>query len=560
MFSEFSVKLTMRKSFRLIITLLVIVGCAFPSAGRGQVDTVEEPGDRSLASSADAPGDRIVSASKDLEQWIPAALPRDAYCVGPGDTLAIHVRGKAELDYHVRPVVGPEDNPDESIVTPGGEIYLPLAGNVEVAGKTVIEIEDIVHAGLGKYIKHFDVSVAVAKVRTVNVWISGEAENPGPQILPAVSTVSLAALQSGIKPTGSTRRITLIRGDDRHVVDLYGMAVTGNVAADIPLQPGDCVHIPAVTDYVEITGEVVRPGQYEMVSISADSGDFRVRDLVELALGTLPTAALDKAFAERIGEDSKKKAISINLLDPTTASVALERGDKLVIPSISAFQPMIRLIGEFKGDDVYQRVPVGPGESGSQRENVQNKSGIYFLKQGQTVLDVIAATGGVTPQADLKRAYIERLDGEQSGQTRTIPVDLERLLISGDKTADMALLNGDCLVLPALADKVHVFGEVEQPGSFVYGPNRRLIDYLGDAGGPTEMAKLTEVSVVRGTADKPKITKFNAKSAMRGTSMRGNPILEPGDIVFVPSKFIAGWRDALQIVFTSLSLTSLLRR
>lgn len=506
------------------------------------------------------PGDRIPGAPKDLDEWIPAALSRDTYRVGPADVLAINVRGKANLNYHVREVGLLEENPDELTVSPGGEIYLPLVGNVPAAGKTVVELEELIQSELGKYIKDFDVSVSVARVRTVNVWISGEVENPGPHILPAVSTVSLAALQAGIKPTGSTRRLTLTRGTDRRVVDLYKITITGSVGEDVPLEPGDSVHVPPVSDYVEISGEVIRPGRYEMVGISSESSNFCVRDLIDLALGTLPSAALDRAFIERIGEDGKKEAINLDLREsagPADMNMALEPGDRLVIPSISAFQPMIRLIGEFKGDGVYQRVLASSGSGEAYVIGVQNKSGIYFLKQGQTVLDVITATGGVTPQADLKRARIER---NENGITRVIPVDLERLLIAGDKAADVTLANGDSLILPALADKVHVFGEVKQPGSFAYSPNRRLIDYLGDAGGPTQMAKLTEVSVVRGTADSPKVLRFNAKSAIRGTSLSGNPVLEPGDIVYVPSRFISGWRDAVQLVFTSLSLANLLDR
>ena len=497
-------------------------------------------------------GDRIISAFKSFADWIPAALPKDSYRIGPGDVLSINVQGKANLDYLINPAVKTGENPNEIMVTQGGQIFLPLVGEIQASGKTAVDLQDILQTKLAEYFKDFAVSVSVSKVRTVNIWISGEVDSPGPQVVPAVSTVSLAALQAGIKPTGSTRRITLIRGTEKRTVDLYKMAITGSIEDDIPLEPGDVVHIPPAADYVNVTGEVTRPGQYEMVAMGSDG--FCVGDLIKLALGTLPSAALDKCYIERIGSDGKKFTINLHL--KSADKTPLERGDNLVVQSISAFQPIIRLIGEFKGDGVYQRAPIST-DNASRIENVQNKSGIYYLKQGQTVLDVIAATGGVTPQADLSRARIERTE---NGSMRAIPVDLERLLVKNDKTADVALMNGDSLVLPALADKVHIFGEVKDPSSYVYSPNRRLIDYLGDAGGPTEMAKLTEVSVVRGTGDKPQITRFDVKRAMRGSSSAGNPVLEPGDIVYVPSKFISGWRDALQLIFTSLSLNSLLKK
>ncbi|MDI6828153.1 MAG: SLBB domain-containing protein, partial [Armatimonadota bacterium] len=277
---------------------------------------------------------------------------------------------------------------------------------------------------------------------------------------------------------------------------------------------------------------------------------FCVNDLINLALGTTPSAARDKVFIERIGDDGRKVALNVNLLSRAD-NITLKPGDVLVVPSISAFQPMVRLIGEFKGDGVYQL------SSDSTTHNLENKSGIYFLKKGQTVKDVIAATGGVTPQADLRQARIERFE---NGVLKNIPIDLERLLLQNDDTADIVLENGDSLVLPAVADKIHVFGEVKQPGSYAYSPNRRLVDYLGDAGGATDLAKLTEVSVVRGSFEKPKVIKVNAKQAIRGGSIKGNPVLEPGDIVYVPSKFISSWRDATQMILSSLSLITLFRR
>ncbi|HUV04327.1 MAG TPA: SLBB domain-containing protein [Armatimonadota bacterium] len=509
------------------------------------------------AISSGPPGDRVICQIKNLDQWIPAALSREGYRIGPGDTISVNVQGKASWKYQVRPDAGADVDPNEVQVTPGGDIYLPLLGKIRAAGKSVVELEDAIRTGLSKYVKSFDVAVAVSRVRTVNVWISGEVENPGPQILPAVSTVSLAVLQAGIKPTGSTRRITLIRGATRRTVDLYKMTITGNLEDDIPLEPGDSVHVPPVASYVEAAGELTRPGRFEMVGMGGGSDNFRSRDLTALALGTTPAAALDKAFVEQIGEDGKKIALDVNLrrlADSPDDNPVLQPGDRLVVPSISAFQPMIRLIGEFKGSGVYQRAP------GETETDIENKTGIYYLKQGQTVRDVIIAVGGVTPQADLKRARIERKESGAPGGTRIIPVDLERLLNNDDKSADVALMNGDTLILPAVADKIHVFGEVKSAGSYVYSPNRRLVDYLGDAGGPTERAKLTEISVVRVTEDTPKALRFDVKRAIRGAYAKGNPELEPGDIVYVPSKIIAGWRDAVQIIITGLTLTSLLTK
>ena len=471
-------------------------------------------------------------------------MPTDEYRVGPGDALTVTMQCPSGIGICADEEQSGGTTTREATVSPTGDITLPLIGDIHVGGKTTDGIRGLIHKELSRYVRRFMVEVKIAKLRMMNVSVSGEATNTGSQILPSVCTASMAALQAGIKPTGSTRRVTLIRGEKREIVDVYRIAESADAGRDILLEPGDAIYIAPVTRFVEITGEVVRPGRYEMVRLSGEDGDFRVCDLLELAMGTLPTAASDRAFVERIGEDGRKAAISAG------RDVALQPGDVMVMPSISAFQPIVRLVGEFRGDGVYQRA------AGSTREDSQNKGGIYFLKQGQTLLDVISATGGVTPQADLKRAHIERT---HDGVAREVPLDLERLLVDGDRSADVQLKNGDTIVLPASADKIHVFGEIKSPGSYAYSPNRRLIDYLGDAGGPTQSARLTEISVVRGDDDHPNIRRVDARMAIRRGNLDGNPVLAPGDIVYVPTKLVSDWRDAVQLIFTSLSLRSLLK-
>jgi polysaccharide biosynthesis/export protein len=495
------------------------------------------------------PGDRLASTLSVVEGSNGVSVERDSYKLRSGDVLSINVRGRSAISYAAKPGAGAGEDPNEVMVSPTGDISLPLIGSIQAAGKTVDEVEASVRTSLAEYLKHFEVNISIVKVGTPTVWVSGSVINAGPQTVPAVATVGYAVLRAGLMPTGSTRRIELVRGGSKQIIDLYRIAVLGDTASDVVLQPGDRIFVPAITDYVGASGEVVRGGRFEMAGRPDE--DFRVRDLIDLALGTSPTAALDRASIERIGPDGKVAAIPIDLRSPKSADTALQPGDNLVIPSITAFQSIIRLIGEFKGDGVYQR------SIGTTALDVQNKSGIYPLKQGQTVLDVITATGGVTPQADLKRARIER---SENGEGRLISVDLERLLIHGDKSVDVTLKNGDSLILPAVMDKIHVFGEVSSPGSYIYSPNRRVVDYIGNAGGPTIRAKLSSVRVVRGTASSPQIFNLNVSSAIKGRSTAGNPVLEPGDIVYVPSKLFGDWREGLQLIFSAVSLQSLLTK
>jgi len=504
-------------------------------------------------------GDRILvnaSASQsETSHGFDPSLGRDTYLLGPGDVLSINIKGRSLVNYPVKSAGTSKDDPSLVTISPSGFIFLPLIGNISASGKTIQELEAEVTENLSKYFKHFSITLLLSRPRSMFVEIAGQVAQPGFRSLPAAMTACQGVLQSDVFANGSVRRVEFIRGNKKRILDLYRVLVLGDIDSDIYLQPGDRMFVPAFNKYVELEGEVVRPGRFEMVTFNGETEGFRVRDLLQLAMGTVPSAALGKSFIERIGSDGRKVSVNLDISEHSSNSgmdTLMLPGDKLVIPSIALFQPMIRMIGEFKGDGVYQRIL--PAENSSKLETL-NKSGIYYLKQGQTAGDVIVATGGVTPQADLKLARIER--NSPTG-TRIVPIDLERLLVKGDKSADTALENGDSIILPAVVDKVHIFGEVKSPGSFSFSPNRRIIDYLGDAGGPTSLSKLESVRIIRGTSKSPEITTANVNRAMKRGSLENNPVLNAGDIIYVPSKALSGWRDALQLIFTGLSLSSVL--
>jgi protein involved in polysaccharide export with SLBB domain len=537
----------------LSVFLAVTLGICKPAVCQ------DRAGGDSTRASVDAPGDRISLNSFQASTLVSKPLPKNSYMLGPGDSLSVHVQSRSGVDYLANPENATKENPTIVTVSPSGSISLPLLGNLNVLGKSVEQVENEIRDGLAKYIKYFTIDVSLTAPRTLFVWIGGETNIIGPLAVSRTETASSVVLKSGIHDNGSARRVEIVRDGKKLTLDPYRVMIFGDSSADVELESGDRIYVPAVTRWVEASGEVVRGGRYEMATLSGSDGKFRVRDLLQLAVGPTPMAALDKSRIDRVGADGNKVSIRLDLSGkkPADLDIMMYPGDALVLPSISAFQPIIRMIGEFKGDGVYQRVVSGTSKdaSSSPGVEVQNKSGIYYLKQGETAGDVITQTGGITPQADLKRAHIVR---KESGGTTKIPLDLERLLVKNDKSADVALQSGDVLVLPANEDKVHVFGEVKSPGSYAYSPSRRLIDYLGDAGGPTEKSKLSQVRIVRGTSDAPQITVMDLKEAITGKSGGSNPILEAGDLVYIPTKGISNWQDMSQIIISTYSLTTLL--
>lgn len=527
--------------------MVVALSTAFPQ--KADSDTVAS-NDQLLVTPVDLSGDRVRSSLESgtvlLNDSIRSSqsLPAD-YRIGPGDILNVDVRGRVDLRYGQ--TYGTESasniNPKKNyIVLPDGNVNLPLLGSVEVAGKTVSELKPILKEKLSEYYKHFDVDVSVSQPATIKVWVSGMVLDPGPQVLPSSATLLEALLKAKVLPTGSTRRVRLTRHGNNQEADVFRMVSRGELQSNIPLLDGDEIFVPPATDWVTVTGEVSRQGQFEMIPLYGSAGDkCHVKDIIELCQGLLPTAAKSNAVIQRQNPDGNVMAIKVDLSGQDNPE--LQPGDNLIIPSITDYQPTVRLVGEFKGEGVYQR----------SAGNVLNKSGVYKLAEGETAGDVIIRTGGTTPQADLKHAKIERRNGDK---IEILPLDLERVLTYKDRSADIVLKSGDTLILPALQDRVFVFGEVVRPGGFTYEPDGRLLDYLARAGGPGGRAKSTVV-IVRGSADGDnEIIKVDTTRGFKGQS-KDNPVMQPGDIVYVPEKTITGWRDISQIISTIRLLTLL---
>jgi protein involved in polysaccharide export with SLBB domain len=162
----------------------------------------------------------------------------------------------------------------------------------------------------------------------------------------------------------------------------------------------------------------------------------------------------------------------------------------------------------------------------------RTSEGLYELNPGERIADLVVKAGGTTPWADLKNAYINR-----GGQK--IPIDLAQAMVPADTIANQILQNGDVLVIPSINALVYVQGMVENPGSFAYQPNLKILDYIGLAGGPTVDANQSAALIYRGN---------------RKISVRGNPVVEPGDRIYVPRQVFKFWQDYVEILSVAVGI------
>ncbi len=92
------------------------------------------------------------------------------YVLGPGDNLTVNMWGG-------------QSNRLNRIVDRQGQIELPDAGTVTVAGRTIGDAESVIQKALSGQFQNEHVEISLGRVRTVRVYVVGDVQRPGPMTL-----------------------------------------------------------------------------------------------------------------------------------------------------------------------------------------------------------------------------------------------------------------------------------------------------------------------------------------------------------------------------------------
>jgi polysaccharide biosynthesis/export protein len=160
--------------------------------------------------------------------------------------------------------------------------------------------------------------------------------------------------------------------------------------------------------------------------------------------------------------------------------------------------------------------------------------GVYSLATPVTLLEAIAAAGGVPPitggsaeAADLTKSFVLR-------HGKPIGVDLKKLLHGGDLSQNIYLQADDFVYLrPITTKEVYVLGSVVTPNIVPFTTRMSLATAIAYTGGPAKWSSLSHVAIVRGSITQPSIATVNFHHVLEGKLP--DVELEPGDLVFVPT-------------------------
>lgn len=160
----------------------------------------------------------------------------EAYRIGPEDVLEISVWKEEGLEREV-------------LVRPDGGVSFPLAGNIQVAGKTPEDVESEITAKIRKYIPDAVVSVSVAKISGYSIFVIGKVKKPGQFVVGRyVDVIQALTLAGGLTPYASENKISVLRRDAGKEIVLpfrYSSIKSGkNLKQNVILKSGDVVVVP----------------------------------------------------------------------------------------------------------------------------------------------------------------------------------------------------------------------------------------------------------------------------------------------------------------------------
>jgi len=387
------------------------------------------------------------------------ATPKN-YVIGPDDELLVDLSGDNEANYRLK-------------VSPDGTIRMQYVGLISVAGLTIEQaISKIRNSMSGTYpglrTGRTNVAITLGNIRSIKVTVVGEVVKPGSYTVPSLFTVFNLLYQSGgPNQNGSFRRIQVIRNNRIiSTVDVYDFLLNGIQKNNIRLQDQDVINVPVYQTRVEIAGEVKRPALYEVLSNES------LEDILRFAGGFTNQAYT--AQIKVLQNTSRERKIT-DVESGGYAGYNPMNGDKYIVETIlDRFENRVEIKGA-----VFR-----PGQ--------------YELDKGLTLKGLITKANGLTEDAFLNRAYINRLNPDNT--QALISFDLSK--INEGTEPDIPLQREDKVTVSSLFDlrdeyKVTVQGEVRFPGSFKYGDSISVGDLIQMAGGFKEGATPNRIEVSR---------------------------------------------------------------
>ena len=397
------------------------------------------------------------------------------------------------------------------------------------------------------------------------VEVKGAVFRPGQfELGKTVTTVrSLIEQAGGLTEDAFTARGVMYRMKDDRTLEAQSVDIGGIMAgsvADVPLRNEDVLFIPTQTErlserIVNIQGEVLSPGTFQYAE------NETIEDLILRAGGLTDAASTAKVDVSRRIRDPK--ALESGEEISKTYSFALKDG--FVVDGQQGFV--------LEPYDVIQ-VRRSPGYMEPRNVRVEGEvvfEGEFTLaKKNQRLSDLIQAAGGVTKEAYVRGARLERMmnDDEKArlqkvlemarqqadskdslnidqlatANTYTVGINLDAALANPGSDYDVVVRDGDRLIVPEYNGTVKISGNVLFSNTVAYQAGKDWKYYINQAGGFGNRSRKSHTYIVY----------------QNGTiSQVGKGKIEPGCEIIVPQKGKRDMSNLMQWVSIGTSMASL---
>ena len=429
------------------------------------------------------------------------------YEIGPNDVIKLVVYGVQEYS-------------SDLTVSKEGKIQVDNVGQIKVAGLTIEaaktrikqQMAATAYSSLARGESKLDISLG--DIRTIHITVIGAYKSGTYDVSSLSNVISALSEAGGPNAIGSYREIEVIRNNKIFTkVDLYRFLQYGDQSQNIGLKDNDIIRVPAYKNRVELTGEVKRPGIFEVI------GNESFSQILEYAGGFSDNAY--SAMVKIIQKNDKEKSVK-DLFKLEFGKYQPQSGDVVSISKIiNRYQNRVVLNGAVYRPDVYE------------------------LQPGMRIADLINKADGLKEDAFTGRAQLIRT--KPNLLKEMISINLSKAL-EKNTTENILLQREDELYINSILEirdslKVDLFGEVKTVGSFNYIDSMTVKDLILMAGGFTYAAnKNIEVARLVQYGDK---VENNQVTTIFKTEINGdlsfnpgqeNIVLQPLDVITITKK------------------------
>tara|TARA_B100000945_G_scaffold319420_1_gene326583 strand:+ start:934 stop:2838 length:1905 start_codon:yes stop_codon:yes gene_type:complete len=268
--------------------------------------------------------------------------------LGPGDEIILSLWGETNLR-------------ENFVINKEGLIYYDNVGFINLSNKTLKEAELLlqdelysIYSTLKDQNNPTKLMLELGQLKSINVYFSGQIQNPGINLVHPFSDVFSAIVQAGgIKNNGSLRQIQIIRSNKIiEVVDFYSFFTKGkDNFSNIRILDGDVIHIPEFAIRAKVEGEALNTGFFELIENES------ISDLIAYAGGFSENASsfalLDMIIplTERTSDDNARISMNINLNE--SKNLKITNGSILKVLTIGNVETKVEVIGRVKSPGLY---------------------------------------------------------------------------------------------------------------------------------------------------------------------------------------------------------------